>query len=86
MVNLLENHHNTEWRNTAYSYFRNGISVRTERYRLSKYYRDEAPEVELYDHQNDPFETINIAQEHPGIVEQLLPVLEKGNTGLYDPK
>jgi arylsulfatase A-like enzyme len=86
MVNFLEDPDNTDWRNTAYSYYRNGISVRTDRYRLSKYFRDEAPEVELYDHQNDPFETINIARENPGIVDELLPVLEKGNTGLYDQK
>jgi len=41
------------------------------------------PAIELYDHQTDPNETKNIAAEHPDIVENLMPVLEKGNTGLY---
>lgn len=67
----------------AYAYFRQGISVRTPRYRLSKYYRTEAPQIELYDHQLDPHETENIAATYPGLVEQLMPILEEGDTGLY---
>lgn len=69
--------------NVAYSYFKNGISVRTERYRLTKYFRKETPTVELYDHAADPFETKNIADDEPEIVKNLLPTLEKGNTGIY---
>ncbi|WP_149275019.1 sulfatase [Pareuzebyella sediminis] len=68
----------------AYSYFRNGISVRTPDYRLTKYYRKEKPVIELYDHTKDSFqEQRNIANEHPEIVAKLMPLLEKGNTGLY---
>jgi arylsulfatase A-like enzyme len=70
----------------AFSYFRNGISMRTDRYRLVKYYREEAPTLELYDHKNDPLETINIAYEQPQLVEELLVQLEKGDTGLYAEK
>ena len=66
--------------NVAYSYFRKGISVRTNRYRLTKYYREEEPSTELYDHLNDPLETNNIALEHPEIVDELMPILELGNT------
>ena len=69
--------------NVAYSYYKNGISVRTERYRLTKYFRKETPTVELYDHAADPFETKNIADDEPEIVKNLLPTLEKGNTGIY---
>ncbi len=69
--------------NVAYSYFKNGISVRTERYRLTKYFRKETPTVELYDYTADPFETKNIADDEPEIVKNLLPTLEKGNTGIY---
>jgi arylsulfatase A-like enzyme len=72
--------------NVAYSYFREGISLRTERYRLTKYFRAEEPTIELYDHQEDPYESINIAENEPGIVEELMPILEKGNTGLYESK
>lgn len=67
----------------AFSYFKNGISMRTERYRLVKYFREAEPTVELYDHQNDPMETINVAGDHPDIITELMPLLEKGNTGLY---
>ncbi len=67
----------------AYSYFRDGISMRTDRYRLTKYFRKETP-IELYDHKKDPYESINIANMEPGIVEALMPILEKGNTGLYE--
>ncbi len=68
----------------AYSYFRNGISLRTDRYRLTKYFREQQPGIELYDHQNDPNETKNIAAENPKVIEQLMPLWEKGNTGLYE--
>ncbi len=67
----------------AYSYYNNGISLRTKQYRLTKYYRMEDPTLELYDHQSDPNETKNIAAENEEIVAMLLPLLEEGNTGLY---
>jgi arylsulfatase A-like enzyme len=72
------------WRNTAYGYFRNGISLRTDRYRLTRYFREAEPIVELYDHQNDPFETRNVSAERPEVVENLMEVWAKGNTGLFD--
>lgn len=73
-------HSNTE----AYSYFKNGISMRTKKYRLTKYFRNGQTEVELYDHLLDPQETKNIARAKPEIITQLMPLLEKGNTGLYN--
>lgn len=69
----------------AYSYFRNGISLRTDRYRLTRYFRTEEPTIELYDHKQDPHETINVASVKPEIVHELMPLLEMGNTGLYEP-
>ena len=73
----------TQRDNVSYGYFMNGISMRTERYRLTKYFRKEEPTIELYDHQTDPNETKNIAAKHPDIVENLMPIWEKGNTGLF---
>lgn len=70
--------------NVAFSYFNQGISMRNERYRLIRYFRDDLPVIELYDHLEDPFESKNIAAGQPRLVEKLLPLLEKGNTGLYD--
>ncbi len=73
-----------KWEDISYGYFRNGISLRTERYRLTKYFRNAKPDIELYDHLTDPDETKNIASEKPEIVEKLKPLWEKGNTGLYN--
>jgi iduronate 2-sulfatase len=82
-VNLLTSAENPPWEHAAYSYFNKGITVRTDRYRLTKYFRQQQPTIELYDHQTDPDENQNIAADHPEIVDQLMPLLEKGNTGLY---
>ena len=70
-------------RNVAYSYWKNGFSVKTERYRLSKFLRNQEPVVELYDHLLDPYENINIAQIKTKEVEQLMPILKKGDNGFY---
>jgi arylsulfatase A-like enzyme len=67
----------------AYSYFNRGITLRTDRYRLTKYFRKEEPAIELYDHFADPGEQRNIAASAPDVVRQLMPLLEKGDTGLY---
>ena len=67
----------------AYSYFRNGISMRTDSFRITKYFREEEPKVELYDYHSDPYERRNIAASKPEKVESLLVLLEKGDTGLY---
>lgn len=69
--------------NIAFSYFNKGITLRTDRFRMTRYFRNETPTVELYDHRSDPFESKNIAGDNPEWVEQLLQVSEKGNTGLY---
>jgi iduronate 2-sulfatase len=82
-VNLLNNAKTPAWENVAYSYYNKGITVRTDRYRLTQYFREEKPTLELYDHQTDPNENINIAADQPEIVNQLLPLLHKGNTNLY---
>ena len=86
-VPLLKNPATSQWdNNVAYSYFNDGISVRTERYRLTKYFRKNEPLIELYDHKNDPYENDNVAGDHPKLVRQLLKVWAKGNTGVYEKK
>jgi arylsulfatase A-like enzyme len=67
----------------AYSYFNNGITCRTDRYRLTRYFRKAEPVLELYDYLKDPNETRNIAGDNPDVVKKLLPLLEKGNNGIY---
>jgi len=73
----------SRWEEAAFSYFNKGITVRTHRYRLTRYTREQQPTIELYDHRSDPFENINIAAEKPEIVKDLLKIWEKGNTNLY---
>lgn len=74
----------SDWQNVSYGYFRNGISLRTERYRLTRYFRKAEPIIELYDHQTDPDETRNIAADQPEIIERLMPLWQKGNTGIFE--
>jgi len=68
----------------AFGYFRSGISMINERYRLAVYKRKSGITYELYDHQTDPWETRNIAAEQPELVEELLKDWEKGDTGVFD--
>ncbi|CAN5382348.1 sulfatase [soil metagenome] len=81
---LLKEPENRDWKNVAYSYFSNGITVRNDRYRFTKYFRKKEPAIELYDHQTDPYENDNIASDQPDIVKKLMKIWEKGNTGVYD--
>jgi arylsulfatase A-like enzyme len=75
--------HAKNWQGAAYGYFQNGISVRTDHYRLTRYFRGEEMVNELYDHRNHDVESRNIAEDEPAVVERLLPIWEQGNTGLY---
>ncbi len=72
------------WNNTAYSYFRNGISMRTPDYRFTVYFRNNKKVYELYDHTKTDIESVNIAGEKPELIQQLLSGWAKGNTGLYE--
>lgn len=57
----------------AFGYWHpNALSMRTDRYRLSRYQPDNGNiDYELYDLHNDPHETRNIARDHPELVEEL---------------
>ncbi len=84
IVPLLQTPQNKNWTNVAYSYFRQGITVRTPQYRFTKYFRKEKLTEELYDHYKDPYENNNIAAKYPDVVKLLLPVWKKGDTGLFN--
>ncbi len=58
----------------AFGYWRNGVTLRTDRYRITAYAKGR-PVVELYDHRSDPHETTNVAARHPSVVDELLPLL-----------
>ena len=54
-----------------------GHTIRTDRHRLVRWINGsgEVGLVELYDHQNDPEENVNIAQNHPDLVDELTKTL-----------
>ena len=83
-VGLMNNPSLSTWNHPALGFFNNGITVRTERYRLTKYFRKEEPTIELYDHLTDPYENINIAGNNSNVIVSLMPILEKANTGIYE--
>ena len=56
----------------AFGFFNRGVTLRTNRYRLTKYLREEKPDIELYDHRTDSFEHRNIAARRPGLTRRLL--------------
>lgn len=58
----------------AYGYWRGRRTLRTDRYRITEY---EDGAVELYDHDSDALEAVNIAEEKPEVVRELLEQLRK---------
>jgi len=84
LVSHLEDSHSSG-KPAAFTYQRNRIAMRTDRYRLIAHKTDDRCIIALFDHQMDPNETENIAQEHPEIVNRLLPLLEGGNAGFMEP-
>ncbi len=52
----------------AYGYWRGRRTLRTDQYRFTRY---DAGGTELFDHQTDPYETVNVADRHPEVVAEL---------------
>ena len=73
-----------ELKEAAYGYWGNAITMRTKRFRLTRFHDNGKEVIQLYDHQNDPHESVNIANDNPEIIEELMPLLKKGNKGLFD--
>ena len=69
--------------NQAFGFWKNGVSLKTDRYRVTKFFREEEPKIELYDHLLDPEENVNIAFDSQKIVDSLMPVLEKVTPEFY---
>ncbi|HOC67533.1 MAG TPA: sulfatase [Candidatus Hydrogenedentes bacterium] len=61
----------------AYGYWRKGehraVTLRTPEYRLVEWKdgNGKVVQMELYDHQADPYETVNVAELHPDVVTML---------------
>ncbi|MCL4139595.1 UNVERIFIED_CONTAM: hypothetical protein GTU68_030557 [Idotea baltica] len=75
-----------KWDRNLFENYLMGYTMRTERYRFMVWrdYRDPKSEplfFELYDHENDPTETKNIADENPELVAKFLEQFNKGWKG-----
>ena len=80
------NQQKDKWDREFYENYLMGYAMRTDRYRFMVWrdYRDANAEpvfFELYDHENDPNETKNIADENPELVKELLVQFNKGWKG-----
>jgi arylsulfatase A-like enzyme len=66
-------------RTSALSQHRNGYTLRTDRYRYTEWGAEGIAGAELYDHQSDPAEMVNLAgkAEHAGTVAELSKVLRE---------
>lgn len=79
-VQLLDNP-NAKGKASVMSYWRDILSLRTDRYRLAVYQDDKEQHMMLFDHNNDPNETINVAKQNPAVIAELLPQIKKMNHG-----
>ena len=66
------------------SFWKQALSMRTDRYRISVFNDGTQQSHMLFDHENDPNETKNIAHKHPELVGRLSSILKK-KTGKYLP-
>lgn len=71
------------WNRELFEQHLMGYTMRTDRYRLVSWRDHRNPEakpvyIELYDHQDDPHETKNIADANPELVESLTEQLDSG--------
>lgn len=82
-VNLLNNPNDKRWKDVSYSYYRNGVTIRTPKYRFTQYFNKGDTITELYKYGKDRIERKNIAKENPKIVKQLLPMWKNGVTFSY---
>ena len=81
---LLDNPEDEQWKDVAYSYYKNGISMRTPQYRYTQYFRPAQPNEELFLYDESRYEHKNRIKDFPEIAEGLKPLWEKANTGLYE--
>jgi choline-sulfatase len=77
MVPLLDDAGTAKWLDAAWSFYNEGVTLRTPQYRLTKYFRDGQPVVELFDHKVDDDESKNVARQNSDIVHKLRPMLEE---------
>lgn len=75
-----------KWNRELFENYLMGYAMRTQEHRLIVWKDYRNPEaapifIELYDHQNDPNETVNIADKNPELTKKLLQQFNKGWKG-----
>lgn len=81
---LLRNPKTSDWTDVAYSYYNNGITVRTLKYRYTKYFRAQQPNEEVFTYGVDANERENIIAAIPhNELNDIRILWNDGNTGLY---
>ncbi len=81
LVKLLNDPKESSWQEASYSYFNNGITVRTPKYRLTRYWHERKYVSELYNYHVDKLEKKNIFDtERKSVVKKLMGIWEKGCT------
>ncbi|GIZ08869.1 sulfatase [Flavobacterium sp. UMI-01] len=80
--NRIEKQMGDKWNRKTFEKFVMGYAMRTEDYRLivwkdRRFPTNEPLFVELFDHVNDPNETVNIAAQNPKKVKELMALLDK---------
>jgi|WetSurMetagenome_2_1015567.scaffolds.fasta_scaffold54837_2 arylsulfatase A-like enzyme len=78
---LFRNPQSKSWEDISLAYFNYGISVRTLTHRLTFYFRNEQPVIELFEYRKDHFERKNVAAQQPIQVERLMKYIEKADKG-----
>ncbi len=78
MVPLLNNP-NGKGKKSVMSYWRNILSMRTDKYRMAVFNTENRQEIMLFDHRVDPNETENLASKRPKIVRRLLKKIKRDN-------
>ncbi|MFI3293159.1 MAG: sulfatase [Rikenellaceae bacterium] len=68
-------------RDEIYSYWQGKLSIKTDRYRLSVHNSRGKEAIMLFDHKNDPNETVNVAEKYPKVTAELLTKLKEQNKG-----
>ncbi len=68
-------------RDEIYSYWQGKLSIKTDRYRLSVHNSRGKEAVMLFDHKNDPEETVNVADKYPKVTAELLKKIKEQNKG-----
>lgn len=86
-VSFVEQIHSpaTQGRDYVISYWQGMMSIRTDRYRFSIFDNGKRVEKMLFDHQNDPNETRNIASQEAELVEWFTSLAAENSRGEFLP-